>query len=428
MGDFIIILLLILLNGLFSMAEVALISARKSHLSSEAKNGSGAARVALSLSKDPDRFLSTIQIGITLIGILTGLFSGAALSQEFARVLEQAGLSPRISVNLSKILIVVVVTYLSIVIGELVPKRIGLSAADSVAVFFARPMKILSLIAMPAVWLLSKSTNLVVRLFNIGHFCNKVTEEEIKSLIRDGADAGEVQLVEQDIMERTLVMGDERVISIMTARMNLVMMDMSMDIDEIRATLKKGLHDTYPVLDSLKNEVVGVVSMKDLIIAMDSPDFSLAGIVRPGKFFPESMKVYDALEILRDRDVHCGLVCDEYGTLQGIVTLCDVFEGLVGTLLDKQSQPDIIERSDGKSWLVDGQCAVYDFLDYFDADDKYVPSSYTTVAGLLLEHIRHFPALGEHFCWGGFDFEIVDIAGVRINKVLVKRMADIENI
>ena len=401
MSDIVVILLLILLNGVFSMSEVALISARKSRLSSDAKRGSGAARKALALAEDPDRFLSTVQIGITLIGILTGMFSGAALADGFAEVLMAAGLAKGPALAVAKISILIVVTYLSIVVGELVPKRLGLSAADSVAKMVARPMTLLSKITLPAVWLLSKSTNLIVRMLHLRNDGNKVTEEEIKSLIQEGTSAGEVQVVEQDIMERALVMGDQRVSSIMTAKMELAVLDVAMGPEAVYKVISEEYHSSYPVLESNHEEALGVVDLKDLIPVLGQPGFSLSSVMRRGVFFPESMRVYDALEVLRNRDVR---------------------EGLVGTLYEAHEQPDIVERADATSWLVDGRTPVYDFLAFFDREDGYVPANYTTVAGLVLEQLRRLPLLGERFEWNGFSFEIVDMDGARIDKLLVRKV------
>lgn len=247
MDDIFIIIILILLNGVFSMAEIALISARKSRLASDARQGSRGAATALKLAEDPDRFLSTIQIGITLIGILTGLYSGAALADDFGDILHDWGLAPATARTTAKIIIVAVVTYLSIVIGELVPKRIGLAIANSAAKFISRPMRLLSLAAMPAVWLLSASTSLIVRILGIEKNDNNVTEDEIRSLIQDGTDAGEVRKVEQDIMERALVLGDLRVSSIMTPKLDVAALRLDMTADEVRRCLSAELHSSYPV-------------------------------------------------------------------------------------------------------------------------------------------------------------------------------------
>ncbi len=333
-----------------------------------------------------------------------------------------AGLAKGPALAVAKISILIVVTYLSIVVGELVPKRLGLSAADSVAKMVARPMTLLSKITLPAVWLLSKSTNLIVRMLHLRNDGNKVTEEEIKSLIQEGTSAGEVQVVEQDIMERALVMGDQRVSSIMTAKMELAVLDVAMGPEAVYKVISEEYHSSYPVLESNHEEALGVVDLKDLIPVLGQPGFSLSSVMRRGVFFPESMRVYDALEVLRNRDVRCGLVCDEYGSLQGIVTLCDVLEGLVGTLYEAHEQPDIVERADATSWLVDGRTPVYDFLAFFDREDGYVPANYTTVAGLVLEQLRRLPLLGERFEWNGFSFEIVDMDGARIDKLLVRKV------
>ncbi|MDE6305867.1 MAG: hemolysin family protein, partial [Muribaculaceae bacterium] len=325
MNDIVIILLLILLNGIFSMSEIALISARKSRLTNDAKRGSAGAAAAIRLSEDPDRFLSTIQIGITLIGILTGLYSGAALADDLGNALLQWGLRPNIAHNIAQISIVIAVTYLSIVVGELVPKRIGLTMADSVAKIVSRPMRLLSVIAMPAVWLLSRSTALIVKIAGLEHKDNGVTEEEIKSLIQDGTDSGEVRKVEQDIMERALVLGDRRVSSIMTPKIDVVALRLSMSANEIKQHISDELHDSYPVYcDIDSKDICGIVSLKNLIFAIDSPEFSLRQVVKEATYFPESMSAYDALDHLKSKHIHCALVCDEFGDLAGVITLSDI--------------------------------------------------------------------------------------------------------
>ena len=299
MDDIIVILLLILLNGVFSMSEIALISARKSRLSSDARKGSRGAAVALKLAEDPDRFLSTIQIGITLIGILTGLYSGAALADDVGRMLQRMGMGAKAAHSVGQITIVAVVTYLSIVVGELVPKRIGLAASNTVAKLISRPMRLLSAIALPAVWLLSVSTSFLVKILGLKGHDNNVTEDEIKSLIQDGADAGEVKKVEQDIMERALVLGDLRVASIMTPKVDVKALNLDMDVAEIKRHLSENLHNSYPVYCNSRQETVcGMVSLKQLILTIDRPGFRLQDVVSAPVYFPETMSVYDALDTL----------------------------------------------------------------------------------------------------------------------------------
>lgn len=419
MADLIIIVCLILLNGVFSMSEVALISARRSKLSADAKNGDRNARVALSLSEEPDRFLSTVQIGITLIGILTGLFSGATIANDVAAWLAGLGLSAGLANGLAKTLIVAIVTYLSIVVGELVPKRIGMSSADSIAKGVAPAMKLLSIIAYPAVWLLTVSTKCLTRLLHIDRNNNKVTEEEIKSLIQEGTDAGEVKEVEQDIMERALVLGDLRVSSIMTVRKDVVFLSTDMDCPAIKETITGELHSSYPVLDKDRKFVCGVITLKQLIIQLYDKHLDISDMISPGFFIPDSMSVYDALETFKRERISSAMVCDEYGDFCGVVTLSDILDGLVGDCPDIVDEPMIIKRAADDEWLVNGQIPIYDFLKYFDREDLYKPESYTTLGGLVMAMLQRVPRTGDRTEWNGFNLEIVDMDGTRIDKIAV---------
>lgn len=421
MYDLVIIIALILLNGVFSMSEVALISARKSKLAADAKSGSRNAATALKLQSEPDRFLSTVQIGITLIGILTGLFSGATIATELGNYLAGLGISPKLAMSLSKIVIVTIVTYLSIVVGELVPKRIGLGKADTIAKTVAGPMKLLSIITYPVVWLLSVSTSLLVKLLNIGNSSSTVTEEEIKSLIKEGTDAGEVREVEQDIMERALVMGDSRIDAIMTSRKDVAALTIGMDEENIRKVLATDLHSTYPVFDREKEEICGVVSLKQLILSLGSPGFNIEKELTSGLCMPDTMTFYDALETFKTSGEHTALVYDEYGNFQGIVTLRDILDGLIGNIVQGDEGPMIVKRPDKEEWLVDGQCPIYDFLEYFGCEDLYKPSTYTTIGGLILEEMKKVPVEGDLITWNCFRLEIADMDRARIDKVAVAR-------
>lgn len=423
MHDLIIIIALILLNGVFSMSEVALISARKSKLTADAKNGNHNASTALKLQGEPDRFLSTIQIGITLIGILTGLFSGATIATDLGNYFARLGVAPHLALNLSRITIVALVTYLSIVVGELVPKRIGMGKADTIAKIVAKPMKLLSVIAYPIVWVLSASTSLLVRLLNIGDTSSKVTEDEIKSLIQEGTDSGEVREVEQDIMERALVMGDSRIDAIMTSRKDVASLTVGMDVESIRKVLANDLHSSYPVFDIDRKEICGVVSLKRLILTLDSPDFSIERELTSGLCMPDTMTFYDALETFRNSNEHSALVYDEYGSFQGIVTLRDILDGLIGNITQGEDGPLIVKRADKDEWLVDGQCPVYDFLEYFGREDLYKPSTYTTVGGLILETMRKVPTEGDLVTWNCFRLEVADMDRARIDKIAVTKDA-----
>ena len=422
MNDLFIILFLIVLNGVFSMSEIALISAKKSRLSNDAKRGSTAAKAAIELADEPERFLSTVQIGITLIGILTGIYSGDALADDFATVLSDWGVPSSLAHDAAQFSIILVVTYLSIVVGELVPKRIGMNMAYSVARLVALPMKWLSVAALPFVWLLSKSTSLLVLVLGISKADNKVTEEEIRSVIQEGAESGEVLEVEQDIMERALALGDMKIASIQTHRIDLVTLDVHSSVKEIKEIIAGHAYDAYPVVDGSMDNVLGMAYLKDLAVSLNKKDFCLGHILRPATFYPKNTSVYTMLEAMRKGSETRAIVCDEFGGTSGIVTLRDILEGLVGALDERTEEADIVERQDGLGWLVDGQCPIYDFLAYFDREFLYKKREYTTVSGIILNKLERIPQSGEYIEWEGFRLEIVDMDGIRIDKVLVTKM------
>lgn len=419
MNEIIIIIALILLNGLFAMSEIALISARKSSLSTDAKRGSKLAKLALKLTNEPDRFLSTVQIGITLIGILTGIYSGAKLSDDFAVLLQEWGVSIAYAPMIAQTVIVIAVTYLTLIFGELVPKRIGLSVAEKASKVIARPMYMLSWIAAPFVWILAKSTSAMFNMLGLKDSESKVTEEEIKTIVQEGKEDGEVQEVEQDIVERVFLLGNLKVDDIMTQRNEITWLDVNMTKQEVMETLEQQLFDMYPVTDGKKDEVKGVISLKDLVLHLSTSDFNLEGIVRPAFYFPENMTVYKALEKMKEQRISRALICDEFGVCQGIITLRDILEALLGSVNDTHKEPDIIKRSAGEGWLVNGQCAFYDFLTYFEREELFESGNYNTVGGLILELLEHIPQTGEQVRWYDFVFEVADMDGVRIDKVLV---------
>ncbi len=416
--EFLIILLLIILNGFFAMSEIAMISARRSNLEMQARQGNAGARQAQKLIEDPDKFLSTIQIGITLIGILTGIYSGDALASKFGRELAALGISLRTATVVAQITIVIVVTYLTLIFGELVPKRIGMNSAEKIAKLVARPMRLLSQLASPFVWLLSRSTAGVTRLLGLRKSDSKVTEEEIRSIIQEGAEDGEVQEVEQKIMGRVFSLGDRTVESIMTFRSELVWIDTAMTPEQIREQVNREPHNRYPVGEGSLDKLAGVVYLKDLFRHIDDPGFDIRNHLSPAKFFHEGTEVYSALEQLRSEQLGYGIVCDEFGVTRGIVTLKDIFEALVGEIPDSYEEPDIVRREDG-SVLIDGQCPFYDFLAFFGAENAVPRNAYNTISGLVLDQLKHIPATGEKLRWNSFDLEIVDMDGVRIDKILV---------
>lgn len=414
-----IIVVLILLNGVFSMSEIALISARKARLEIEAKKGNKSAQTALDLSNEPDRFLSTVQIGITLIGILTGLYSGEAFATDFAVVIAKIPVLQPYALFTAKLTIVIAVTYLTLIFGELVPKRIGLGLAEKVAMIVSKPMYGLSKLATPFVWLLSKSTSLVTRILGLDVIeKSKVTEEEIKAIVKEGMDVGEIQEVEQDIVERVFNLGDRNIGSIMTHRSEIVWLHVDATPQDIREIVQENLFNIYPVSEDKLDELLGVVYLKDLFVHIDNPDFTLKQIVRPPIYLPENQSVYNALSQFRQARGKYGIVTDEYGGIQGILTMKDIMEGLVGQVSEVGEKLGIIARKDG-TWLVDGQLSFYDFLAYFDLEELYAEYDYNTLSGLILEILERVPKAGEKLTWLTFEFEILDMDGARIDKVLV---------
>jgi putative hemolysin len=419
--ELVIIVLLILFNGIFSMSEIALISARKTNLKKDAELGNRAAQVALNLSNHPNKFLSTIQVGITLIGILTGLYSGDVLTAKFSPVLENWGVTSRYTYSFAQIIIVISVTYFSIIFGELVPKRIGLSSAEKIAKFMARPMTFLSMIAIPFVWILTRSSSIVFNLLNIKEEESKVTEEEIKSMIREGTEDGEVQQVEQDIMERVFSLGDRDLESIMTHRMDIEWIDVDMTKEEIKEVISNNPYSKFPVGKEGLDHIEGIAYVKDIFNSIDSIDFDLRKVMRPAQYFYENMEVYSALEQMKISHNHFALIIDEFGVVQGIVTLKDIMEAIVGEIPEPHEEPEIIKRQDG-SYLIDGQCSFYNFLSYFKLGDLYADNEYNTLGGLILEELGHIPHPGETLEWKNFKLEVVDMDGKRIDKVIVYKI------
>ncbi len=424
MEEIFIILILIILNGIFAMSEIAMISARKSSLQSDANKGNKAAWKALRLQENPDKFLSSVQVGITLIGLLTGMFSGNKIAAIFSEKLVGAGLEEGLASGIAQAIIIIIVTYLSIVIGELVPKRIGLSAAEKVAKTMAGPMDFISRLTTPVVWVLSKSTSALVKLFGLKGQESKITEEEIKSIIQEGTDDGEVLPVEQDIVERVFTLGDLSVDSIMTLRSDIVWLEKDMDETQVREIIEENLYEEYPVAIRDLDNVIGIMRLKDFVVNSGKPDFCLEKMISQPLYFHENMNVYKVLEAMKAKKTSRALVVDEFGKCCGIITHKDILEALIGDMNDDDEgeEPQIVERSDGEGWTVDGQCMIYDFLNHFELDEEMQDYEYTTIAGLILETLEHVPEKGEKIEWCNLSFEVANMEGPRIDKVTVKKL------
>ncbi|PZR23094.1 MAG: hemolysin [Flavobacterium psychrophilum] len=421
-----IILFLIILNGVFSMSEIALISARKNRLETAAKKGNASAQTALDLANSPNKFLSTVQIGITLIGILTGIYSGDKITDDVKLFIEGFEALKPYADNISVGVVVVILTFFSLVLGELLPKRIGLTYPETIARTTAIPMKYISIVTAPFIWLLTSSTEFLLKIFNIRPTADgKVTEEEIKAIIKEGTEGGEVQEIEHDIMERVFHIGDRKVNSLMTHRKSVAYLSTDSNNEKVREIMLQELHSVYPVIDGASlDDVIGVVLLKDIFANYGSEQFSLKEIVKEPVYLIEHTSAYKALEIFKKTKVHYALVTDEYGVFQGLITLNDILEALVGDASDfYEDEFKLVANEDG-TWTVDGHYPLHDFLTYFDLDDLTNDYEVTTVSGLVMTELSYIPKVGEKLAWNLFELEVVKMDGVKIEEVKVRSLKE----
>ena len=419
MTEFFIILFLIILNGLFSMAEIALVSARKARLEAQASKGDEDAAKALKLANHPDAFLSTVQIGITLIGVLTGIFSGDKFKEPLANWLAGFPAFTAYASTIATTIIVIIVTYLSLVLGELVPKRIGLSNPEGIAKSVAGPMRFAGWLTFPFIWLLSKSSNIIVKLMRIKANENQVTEEEIKAIISEGTEQGTIEEAEQEIIERVFHLSDRNITSLMTHRSDIEWIEGDKKVGEVRSLLQDMIHSVYPVCEDDIDHIKGVVSIKDLFAA--DADATIFSIMKPAMYVPENNSAYQVLEKFKQTKIHQCFIVDEYGSVQGLMTLNDILEAIVGDIPQEEDEAyEIIERADG-SYLIDAQIPFYDFLSKFDKTEwmEKWEQDFNTLAGFIIHHLERIPKTGETLEWESFTFEIVDMDNHRIDKVLV---------
>jgi putative hemolysin len=419
MTEILIILGLIILNGFFSMAEIALVSARKARLEAQAAKGDQDAKRALELANHPDTFLSTIQIGITLVGVLTGIYSGDSFKEPIKEWLQQYGWIGDYASTLATVLIVIVVTYLTLVLGELVPKRIGLSNPEGIAKSVAGPMRIVSWITYPFIWLLSKSSFVIMRILNMKPNENQVTEEEIKAIISEGTEQGTIEEAEQEIIERVFHLSDRNITSLMTHRSDIFWLDVASTVGEVRKEIMADMHSVYPVCDKNIDYIKGMVSLKDLFAASD--DTGIDSLMKDAIYVPENNTAYQVLERFKQTKIHHCFIVDEYGSVQGLITLNDILEAIVGDIPQEEDEIyEIVERADG-SFLIDAQIPFYDFLARFDKEEWMMEGDrdFNTLAGFIIHEMEKIPATGETMEWKIFKFEIVDMDQHRIDKILV---------
>jgi putative hemolysin len=418
--EIIILLLLIVLNGLFVVGEISLISARRTRMESLSNKGDLKAKAALALIDHPERFLSTAQIGMTGIAILTGVYSGEKFGNQLKPLIEQIVLLKPYAGSIATSIVVVSVTFLSIIFGELIPKKLGLIRSEKIARIAAGPMNLISSVLYPIVWLLTNITNLIFKIMGIRKLSdNAITEEEIKAMISEGSEHGSIEEDEKEIIERVFHLGDRNITSLMTHRTEIVWLDASDTIEDVKSKLNEVIFSTYPVCEGSIDEIKGIVYVKDLLKA--APQAKLQSLIKPALFVPENNKAYQLLEKIKNSKIHACFIVNEYGTLEGMITLNDIMEAIVGDVPQSgQDESEIIKRDDG-SFLIDALIQFYDFLSYFERANwmNEGEHEFDTLAGFVLHELEHIPATGEKFSWKDFNFEIIDMDGQRIDKILV---------
>lgn len=428
MLEIFILLVLIIVNGLFVMSEIALVSARKARLETMANKGDAKARAALHLAENPEKFLSTAQIGITLISILTGVYSGDKFSKDFQPTVEKIALLKPYAETISTVLIVILVTFLSIIVGELIPKRMGMLRAEKISRMVAGPVNFLSVVAHPIVWLLNRVSNLFFKIVNIKPAQDSaVTEDEIKAMISEGSEHGTIEEEEKEIIERVFHLGDRKITALMTHRTEIEWFDVDDTVSTVIERSADIIYSTYPVCNKTVDDIKGIIYIKDLLKADEQ--VKLITLVKPALFVPENNTPYQLLEKIKETQIHSGFIVNEYGTLEGMITLNDILEAIVGDVPQKgQEEYQITKRSDG-TYLVDAQITFYDFLSHFEKTEwlNEGEHQFDTVAGFVLHELERIPETGETFDWRGFSFEIVDMDGQRIDKLIVKIPEDVQD-
>ena len=419
-----IALLLIALNGLFSLSELAVVSARKARLKIMADQGRAGAAIALKLADDPGRFLSTVQIGITLVGILAGAFSGAALGQRLTDTLIEEGMSLWLAEPLGYGLVIGAITYLSVVVGELVPKHLALKNAEGIACFVAPMMAFVSRIGTPVVWVLDASTKALFRFFGqTTEAASAVTDEEIRTIVAEAETAGVIETDEKKMISGVLRLGDRAVRGVMTPRTDVDWIDLDDDEFEIREILIKTPHSRLPVAEGHPDNMLGVVQARELLAAsLRNEPLDIRAHIRRAPIIPDTLDALDALEVLRQAEVPMALVHDEYGHFDGVVTPADILDAIAGAFRsdEGEAEPEAVQREDG-SWLLAGWMPADEM-----AEQLGIPlperRNYETVAGLVIGELQHLPNAGEAIETLGWRFEVVDIDGRRVDKVLVSRV------
>lgn len=425
--DIAIIILLIVLNGFFAMSEMAVVSARKPRLSMRAEAGSRAAKTALKLANDPSKFLASVQIGITLIGILSGAYSGATLAEPLGDYFsDHLGIATW-GDDAAIALVVIVITYLSLIIGELVPKQLALKHAETIACMIALPIRVLAVITQPLVYVLHQSNHFILNLMGVKEGVeNSVTEQEVKAIITEGVHSGALEREEQAMLERVMRLNDYDISVTMTHRTDIVWFDVDESAASIFEKIERTRHSHYPVCEGNVEQLIGLVAAKDLLIQQGSMgSINLRTAARKPMCLDTSLSILQALEEFKQSTSHIAILVDPHGVLQGIVTLKDLMEAIIGTLPEPSYRGDEagVQREDG-SWLLDGGLSILETEEILGISHM-IPedANVRTLAGFILLHHQSIPVAGDHFTWRGWRFEVVDMDRNRVDKVLVSRQS-----
>jgi putative hemolysin len=415
---------LILINGFFAMSEISLVTARKARLQRLIDSGDKAARIAVQLGSEPTKFLSTVQIGITAVGMLSGIVGEAAFAPPLATWLLGLGVSEPVCGYMATALVVVTITYFAIVVGELVPKRIGQTHAERIARFVARPIRALAMMSKPFVWLLSASTRLLLRLFAVDDDRRSaVTEDEIHAVLAEGSELGVIEQHEHRMVRNLFRLDDLAIVSLMTPRGAIVMLDASSSGPEILAVLTSSPHSRYPLFRHGEDDIVGVVSARELLLqTLRGESLDLEAIAQPALFVPEGISGMDLLENFRQSGEYFAFVVDEYGTVLGLITLHDLLEAITGSIKGTAADDQrAVRRADG-SWLFDGQLSIHELSDYLGVREALEDpeGSYRTLSGLIIQGLGRLPRIADRVRRHGWVFEIVDMDGHRVDRVLAK--------
>lgn len=417
-NELLMIFILILVNAILAMSEAALVASRKARLQQQVGEGNKSSALAIKLIEDPNIFLSTIQIGITLIGVLAGAVGGATIAESLAAVLHNIPYISEYSTSIALGIVVLSITILTIWLGELVPKRLGLNSPEKIAQVVAGPMLFLSAVFSPFIKLMSGATNFVLRLMGVNPSTEPpITEEELQVLIDQGTQAGVFEESEQDMVEGVFSLGDQRVYSLMTPRTEIVWLDINDTLEEIRQKIAECPYSRFPVRQDTLESIVGIVKSRDLLVAsLFGNEIKLKEFVKPAFYIPETMFASRALEILKEKNTELLLVVDEFGGVQGLLTINDILEEIVGEM--EGAEPQATQRQDG-SWLLDGMLEIDEFKEIFDLNSLPHEDEYETLSGFVMTSLGRMPQATDNFEWNNFRFEVMDMDGRRVDKVLV---------